>query len=226
MDRRHHYRRLKLAAFTFACIAGYGNAIAARVPGTGLGAIPDGIGGTGGGDSVCNIGTSGPPLVISFPVTNIADVVSTVSLSLAFEPAHTYVGDLHVVLSAPGDAPNATIFGDTGANGTTDDSSNVAGPYYFVDDQPDDQPGDWWAAAATAADAAPIPAGAYRATTEGGATTVLLNSVFGGLPAERSNGLWTLSITDDCAGDTGTVSSAVLFVNDTLPVELQGFRID
>ncbi|HYP50825.1 MAG TPA: VCBS repeat-containing protein, partial [Pyrinomonadaceae bacterium] len=37
-----------------------------------------------------------------------------------------------------------------------------------------------------------------------------LNAVFGGLTPAQANGTWTLRVTDGCAGDTGSVSAAVL----------------
>lgn len=201
------------AAFSIGLI-GTGNA--AQFTGTGLGPIPDGAAG-------CI--ASGAPLTVSFAVSGIAAAISSIGVRMQFSPQHTFVGDLHAVLAAPGGSPNMTIFGNTGSSlafpGGTD--SNAAGPYLFSDAQT----GDWWAAAIATPNAGAIPAGGYRTTGDNSASITSMNSIFAGMTPAQTNGNWTLTLTDDCGGDTGSVSDATLLINDaSLPVRLETFSID
>jgi subtilisin-like proprotein convertase family protein len=187
----------------------------------GTGPIPDGAGGSGG-DPVCNESTQGQALTLQFAVRGLRDPVHHVGVRITFQPAHTYAGDLHVRLAAPGGSPSAPIFGDTGSSEAGDDGSDALGHYEFADDAPLD----WWSGASMTVDDEPIPAGFYRASQDGSGEAVALDAVFGDLPPERANGTWTLDITDDCAQDTGGVGSAALVINSSLPVELQAFSVD
>src|SRR6185503_2402092 len=80
-------------------------AVVLSVPGTGVGAIPDGLAGTPP--------QYGAPLVINFPVTgNFGRLLSvTVSLTLS----HTRVGDLDVVLHGPRDEQSLGLVSRLGA---------------------------------------------------------------------------------------------------------------
>ena len=193
-----------------------GVAHAAEFTGTGLGPIPDGALG-------CI--ASGTPLTVSFPVSGIAAAISSIGVQMQFSPLHTFVGDLHAVLAAPGGSPNMTIFGNTGSSlgfpGGTD--SNAAGPYLFSDAQT----GDWWAAAIATPNASAIPAGGYRTTGDNSSLTTSMNFIFAGMTPAQTNGMWTLTFTDDCGADTGSVSEATLFINDAaMPVRLETFQVD
>lgn len=214
-------RRIRALGLAVGMTAGCFDAAALEYVGTGIGPIPDGVGGSGG-DPACNGTTQGPPLVVQFRVSDLAESVRRVGVRIMLAPAHTWAGDLHVRLSAPDGGPSAPIFGDTGAGPDGDDGSDAQGPYEFADDGPRD----WWTAAAAAQDGESIPAGFHRASADGSRDAVSLDAIFGGLPPERANGIWTLSVGDDCAEDTGGVASATLVINATLPVGLQAFSVD
>lgn len=130
-------------------------------------------------------------------------LITAVSLTLTFSPNHTWAGDLIATLSHG--AVTAMIFDRVG-KGTTaafGDNSNLAGPYTFADG------GASFAAAAAAATTA-IPSGTYGAASNsyaganGTYSTVLLNTVFGGL--DRT-GIWTLAVSDNSTIDTGSISA-------------------
>src|SRR5262245_48802644 len=61
-------------------------------PGTGAGPIPDGLSGTPP--------MYGPPLVLSYAVSGITAPVTSVSVDVTL--THSWVGDLDMVLAAPG----------------------------------------------------------------------------------------------------------------------------
>lgn len=141
---------------------------------------------------------------------NVADSFTLISfqVTIEFEPAHTFVGDLIAQLTH---GPT-TVFlfrqvGWTDAIGPGD-SSNLSGSYTFID-----------SATTRLIDVAKnlddfqtIAPGAYRATTNtfngdgapnfSGETVVSLNGAFLGA---NVNGAWTLNIADIAFGDEGGV---------------------
>ena len=180
-----------------------------QATGTGTGAIPDDA-------PVC--GTPGTPLTMGFNVSGVTADVSGVRLSVT--GTHTWVGDIALTLAAPGGSPSMLLFAMTGSTSPKafiGDSSDFAGPYDFADDAT----GDWWLQAATADTATAIPSGAYRTSQTGGdaggGTPTLLAATFGALPAAAANGTWTLTATDQCAQDPGTISAATLTVEFDAP---------
>lgn len=193
---------------------------AIQVAGTGVGAIPD-RGTTGCGEP------AGPQLTISFDVVGLASSVSNVGVQLT--GVHTWVGDLTATLNAPGGSPSFVIFGATSATSATacGDSSDFGGPYNFNDGFANN----WWSAALAAGTTVPIPAGNYSASAPGGAAgasgnATSFNAVFGGMTAAAANGTWALTVTDRGGGDTGSITAATLFINETAPVSLQSFSVD
>jgi subtilisin-like proprotein convertase family protein len=167
--------------------------------GTGTGAIAD-------GGNPC---TPGAPRVVEFAVSGmpvgplrgvrIADLVLT----------HSWVGDLTARLTAPNDS-SVVLFSRTGdLAGGAGDGSDVLGPYTFSDAP---TPNDWWAEADAHVEAGTIPAGRYRASTGGGAAgggaVQPITAAFAGVT--NPNGIWTLTITDRCFGETGTVTAVSL----------------
>ncbi len=193
---------------------------AAQFVGTGTGPVPD--------DTVAGCGgTEGDPLTIQFTVSGLTSPISTIGVRIAGQ--HTWMGDLTARLSAPGGSPTAVLFGKTGSTTATGcgDSSAFGGPYNFGDGPT----GGWWTAAAAAgASPAVVAAGDYRTSTIGGAAgggaTTSIISVFGGLAAASANGTWTLTVTDASAADTGSIDSAILFIDEPVPVSLQNFSVD
>jgi hypothetical protein len=102
------------------------------------------------------------------------------------------------------------LFSRTGdLAGGAGDGSDVLGPYTFSDAP---TPNDWWAEADAHVAVGTIPAGRYRASTaggaEGGGAVQPITAAFSGLA--DPNGIWTLTITDRCFGETGTVSDVDL----------------
>ena len=130
---------------------------------------------------------------------------------------HTFVGDLNVVLAAPGGAPSLVIYKYVGATTATSfGRGSDLGPnsvYGFADSSATN----FWTASLTN----PIPAGTYRTTQAGGAAQVdpapvtSLDATFGGLTPAQANGTWTLTYLDCGGGDTGTVSAAHLMLTET-----------
>ena len=126
-----------------------------------------------------------------FPITSV--VVSLQGF------AHTWIGDLSGTLTSPNGTVH-TLFGRPGrvANVGFGDSSNVEGIYTFADTG-----ADFWAAAASVADAAVVPAGTYRTSSEGSAAVTSLDAAFAG---QNGNGNWTLTMNDRAFGDTGAIT--------------------
>lgn len=169
------------------------------LPGSGLPAsIPDSVGGVPGS------------LSVTFTLPSVAGPVGDIWLSL--DMAHTWVGDLAARLSAPGGG-SFTVFDrvqKTQAGSGFGDSSNLDGVYTFKDSAA----GDFWAAALGGASDYIIPGGEYRtsAALTGALTSWASDSGFVGLAAGAAEGTWTLTITDNAAGDLGTLRAATLHI--------------
>jgi subtilisin-like proprotein convertase family protein len=168
--------------------------------GTGAGPIAD------GGNDPC---TPGEPLAVQFDVSGmpLGPLRGVRVADLMIE--HTWVGDLTATLTAPGGS-NVVLFSRTGADPAgAGYLSDVRGPYTFSDAP---TPNDWWAEAGAQDDAGTIPAGRYRASTpggaEGGGAVRPITAAFAGVT--NPNGTWTLTVTDRCYGETGTVSAVSL----------------
>lgn len=190
--------RLNLAAVTLALLLS-STAHAQTFTGSGLGAIPDGIG-------------SGPqaygaPRDITFNVSGIAGTVSGVGV--AFRAIHGYVGDLKVSLIAPNGTTHL-LFERTGA--TTGNpfgsSANLVATniYSFVDSHIIN----WWTAAVIDGN---IPSTEARTVISGGdgvsnpPPVTELNSSFA---LVAPNGIWRLRFEDGASGDIGDVTFASL----------------
>lgn len=119
----------------------------------------------------------------------VSGTITNVAVNFTMNPGHTWVGDLDVVLKAPGGAPSHVIFSRTGG-GVGFDSHFGTSAYTFADTAP--AAPTWWTAAATS----PIAAGSYRSSTAGevagGGANTLITPVFAGLGA-GANGTWTLT---------------------------------
>lgn len=199
------------------------SAMAVQFPGTGVGAIPDGLAGTPP--------QFGTPLVVNFAVAGLASNVSTVAVQINM--THTWVGDVDVVLAAPGGSPSLVIVSRIGVTTATGfgDSSNYGGVYNFVDGTAGTNI--WTVATNAACDSnCVVTAGDYRTTGAGGngqtnpPPVTSLVTTFGGLTPGQANGTWTLTFRDAASADTGTVNAATLYVDEPLPVQLQEYSID
>lgn len=182
--------------------------VAATFPGTGVGAIPDGLSGTPP--------QYGAPLVISFNASGLTGTnVATVSVN--YTASHTWIGDLEVILKAPGAGPSHVIHSRVGALTATSfgASADLVGTYNFTDTAAGTNI--WTAAAGTT-----IAVGDYRTTAAGPqasspAPVTSLNTAFSGVTAAAANGTWTLTFRDGGASDTGSVTAANLTITTSGP---------
>lgn len=159
-----------------------------------------------------------------FNVSGINGIVNHVEISFGFNPAHTWGGDIKAVLTAPNNASHTLVdrVGETIVGGAGD-SSDLVGPYTFSD-----QGNDFWSAASTAGSEGVIPTGFYRTTSFGSATFTNMDPVFSGhslsgrnvgfqnFDAQLANGTWSLNISDNGEGDTGSLNYAELTINYSL----------
>jgi hypothetical protein len=191
-------------------------------PGTGVGAIPDGLAGTPP--------AFGAPLVVSFAVSGLSGNVT--SAGVEFTLTHTWVGDVDAVLAAPGGAPSMVVVSRIGVTtaGAFGDNSNYGGQYGFEDASA--SPNIWTAAGGACGDTCAVANAIYRTTAPGQtgqtnpAPVTSLNTIFGGLTPAQANGTWTLTFRDAAQADLGSVTAATLFINTPVPVELQSFGIE
>lgn len=195
---------------------------AAVFPGTGTGAIPDGLTGTPP--------QFGAPLIVNFAVSGVTGNVTNVAVD--FTLTHSWVGDVEMVLAAPGGSPSLHLGSRIGVTsaGSFGDSSNFAGTYNFTDTAPSGAIDNIWSKALgtngnpACTDACAVVAGNYRTVGPGQtgqtnpAPITSLNTTFGGLTPGQANGTWTLTFRDAGAADTGSVTAANLTVNPTGPV--------
>lgn len=176
----------------------------ATFPGTGVGALPDGLSGTPP--------QFGTPLVINFAVTGATGAIS--SMSANFTMTHSWVGDVDVVLRSPGGTASHTLVSRIGVTtaGSFGSSSDYSGLYTFDDTAAGTNI--WTAAAAT-----PVPVGTYRTTAPGQtgqtnpAPVTTMLTAFSALTPAQINGTWTMTFRDAAAADTGSVSAANLTLN-------------
>jgi hypothetical protein len=148
-------------------------------------AVPDGL-------AYCS---NGAALTLTVPVAGVSAAVTSVTLNFTMAPAHTWYGDLKCVVTAPSGA--SAVVMEPFCEGSTDDASNVAGPYVLSDGGAtlfDD-------AAVTALNGSTVavPAGTYRPDNS-------LNALLGC----GANGNWIIQLRDFVAGDTGSVSALSL----------------
>ena len=183
-------------------------------PGTGTGAIPDGLTGTPP--------AFGAPLNVSFNVTGATGPIT--ELAVDFTGTHTWVGDVEVSLIAPGGAPSLIVVSRIGVQtaGSFGDSSNYGGLYSFADTTTGTN---IWTAATLPAcgDTCTVATVTYRTTAQGQtgqsnpAPVTSLLTTFGGLTPAQINGTWTLRFRDAASADTGSVTAANLTINAGLP---------
>lgn len=166
-------------------------------------AVPSSLGAIADGASGC---VPGPAKDVRFQVTGVLGSARTLSLSVTM--THTFVGDLRAVLIAPSGETH-TIFARTGAPDLTSfgDSSDLSGTYRFADWHTLG----WWSAAAATSPTAAMPPGDYRTSFPAGSALAGLSSFISVAFASATvNGTWTLRLTDECGGDTGSISGASL----------------
>lgn len=184
------------------------------VLGANAGPIPDGP---------ASCADYGPPRNVTFDISGMVRPLGSVRVIFQLNPAHTWAGDLEVVLIAPNGLEHV-LFERTG--GAAGENSDVGGVYSFVDFH-DTGTGDWWATAAATGPFDMIPAGVYRTSISGFAPTgggrqTRMNSAFAHLTTAQINGTWTLRFRDHCASDVGTVNAAALSLMNPTVLDYDG----
>jgi hypothetical protein len=150
---------------------------------------------TGPGGVIVDNQTVTSPITVpdSFTITGISVAVNALT--------HTWCGDLIATLTNGSTSVDLiNRIGRIGGSGFGD-SSNFGGSYSFFDTAA----GDMWAVAASGDTSFVIPGAPYKPTTVDGALSSL-NSFVGA----NSLGTWTLSISDNAGGDTGSFSGWTL----------------
>jgi subtilisin-like proprotein convertase family protein len=149
------------------------------------------------------------PLVVSFEVTESGPLAS-VDITLT-GLVHTWAGDLIATLTAPGGTVADLMRRPTTAGtplSTFGDSSNFNGTYRFIDGG-----ADLGVELNLGLSAYVVRSGDYQASTRTVGVTantpVFLNTVFAGT---EIFGTWVLRISDNAAGDLGSLGSATLNV--------------
>lgn len=152
----------------------------------------------------------GATTALSFPVSSLpSGAITDVQVNLT--ATHAYVGDLDVVLVAPGGSPSRTIFSRTGATTASGlgAGADLAGTYTFADGATQS----WWSTASATVSTAPIPSGTYRAAEPGGAgatgASTLITPTFANATA---NGTWQLRVRDGSQNATGSITAASIVV--------------
>ena len=166
--------------------------------------------------AIADGGNAGPPqygatTTLAFPVSGLPSGPIT-DVQVKLTSTHTYVGDLDVVLAAPGGSPTRTIFSRTLASAAAPfgSAADFLGPYTFADSAPASP--SWWSAAAASTNGS-VPAGSYRASEPGGAgasgASTLITPTFTNATA---NGTWQLQVRDGSQSGTGSITAASLVV--------------
>lgn len=176
--------------------------------GTNTGAIPDGLSGTPP--------QYGAPRAINFAVSGVGGSISNIDVNMTL--THTWVGDVDVVLAAPGGSPSMVVVSRIGVTtaGSFGSASDYSGTYNFDDSAAGTN---IWTAAATN----PVPVGTYRTTAPGQtgqtnpAPVTSMQTTFGPLTPAQINGTWTLTFRDAASADIGTVTAANLTIDSATP---------
>ncbi|HKP68595.1 MAG TPA: VCBS repeat-containing protein [Pyrinomonadaceae bacterium] len=177
--------------------------------GTNTGAIPDGTSGVPP--------QFGAPRTINFAVSGLTGNVTTVSVD--FDIAHTFIGDVEMILAAPGGSPSISLASRVGvtAVGGFGDNSNYLGVYAFSDAASTSNI--WTVATGAPCDnACNVATGTYRSVGPGQTGQVnpppvtSLNATFAGITPASANGTWTLTFRDAAATDVGSIASANLTI--------------
>jgi subtilisin-like proprotein convertase family protein len=166
----------------------------------------------GGDDSPCVppqdfSGGTNIPFVIDSAAGTMTSVITvgpsfTVSnLSVSLNLTHTFVSDLVISLTHG----STTVNLHTGDGGETE---NLSGVYTFTDSGAYTL--DSLGTALGTDSNVVVPPGKIKASTAGN-VPVSLNSAFAG---QNAAGTWTVTITDDAAGDTGTLNAWTLSLTD------------
>lgn len=181
------------------------------IQGANLGAIPD----AQPGAPTCGAGNAGPSRDIYFEVPDLQGMsVVDLEVSLTFDPAHTWGGDITARLIDPSGTRVHTLFGRLGATSANGcgRGADLAGPYTFTD-LAYKYPAIFWQVAASNS---AVPAGDYFPSNSGGEGAedpmppTSLAATYAGMSSTQAQGTWVLRVVDSGDGDVGTVSDATL----------------
>jgi len=118
---------------------------------------------------------------------NVPAVGTITDVDVSVTGFHTWAGDLNISVTSP-NATIVTLMNNEFTGGGCGNSNDLAGTYVFDDD------------AATSITSSGMAPGTYTTSTNGGDPLANFNG-------EQANGNWTLTVDDQCSGDTGTLSS-------------------
>ena len=173
--------------------------------GAGGGSIPDGL------DATPEV-SPGAKITVTFSLTGATENIVAVAMEIIVD--HTYLGDLSVILDAPGGAASVSVFSRTGAltSSAPGYDMQLNGAYIFDDTGT----GDFWAAASanngTLISDAPMYLASAAGGVAGGGAAQQMGAAFASLTPAQINGTWSLSFQDATLGNTGTVTGATLFI--------------
>ncbi len=163
--------------------------------------------GNGSGGSIPDAGPGGVPPGLFTDSINVAlpqnEIISDVSVTLT-GLSHTWAGDLVVTLEGPGGSMDLMV--RPGALTSGGDSSDFNGDYRFIDSG-----ANLWTTLGGLTGLEAVPSGDYFASDATGQPNSFATT-FGG---STTNGLWTLTITDNSFGDIGSLTSWTLNLTST-----------
>jgi hypothetical protein len=171
----------------------------------------------GGGSPFCS--TPGTPInddtIIDSMV--IPNSFTLVDLDVSLLITHTWVGDLDIVLEHSGGCGPITILNRPG---TPPPNTGLGCSGDNIDATLDDEGADGNAEDQCNGAAPAIGPGNFVAGD------LPDNTLLSNCDGDSIGGTWTLTVTDNAGGDTGTLDQWCLITDPVVPVELQGFAID
>lgn len=199
----------RIARFAIAATAT--SAICAFIPRPAQATVPT-FTGSGSGFTIPDNNPTGSfsDIVVAdnFPINDITVGLNSIT--------HTWIGDLIVTLTHIDTNTTVDLFNRVGSQTPlgVGFASNLNGSYNFNDAFT----GDLWTMA-QGGSSFDIPGGDYFPTGAGSSAKVPMLTTISGLP---SSGTWRLNISDNFAGDTGTLGSWSLNLQGSSPASVPG----
>jgi len=162
---------------------------------------------------------------------NVPDSIIVSSIAVETAITHTWVGDVTIQLESPAGTV-LTIMNRPGRNATgfgpsTDLASGT--PLRFSDAAQSGVSAEQAGVGCTGAQVVGLdcPPDNFLSAPDPTDTPIAgVGTSFADFDGEDAQGTWTLCVADSASGDTGTLTSWSLGVNDPVPVELMEFSID